>query len=130
MTNHQENKIKIVTFIILLCVSIFTLTDIVIDMNEGVPFHHLIHEAAIWVFSMGGAYYQFRIITWQKNEMDGYQEKIQELDSTNRKLKSEQKEFQKKISHLSTEFLLNIDDQFNKWSFSRGEKEIALLLIK
>jgi DNA-binding CsgD family transcriptional regulator len=130
MTNQQENRIKIITFIILICVSIFTLTDIILDMKGGVPLNHLIHEASIWLFAMGGAYYQFRIISWQKNEMDGYQNKIQELDSTNRRLKLEQEEFQKKISHLSSEFLINIDEQFNKWSFSRGEKEIALLLIK
>lgn len=130
MTNQQENKIKIITFIILISVSIFTLADVIIDMREGVPLDHLIHEAAIWLFSMGGAIYQFKIIKWQKSEMDGFQEKIQELDSTNRKLQLEQDEFQKKISHLSTEFLVNIDDQFNKWTFSRGEKEIALLLIK
>lgn len=130
MTNQQENKIKIITFLILIGVSVFTLIDIISDMNDEVPLNHLIHEAAIWLFSMGGAVYQFRIIKWQKNEMEEFQEKIQQLDSTNRKLKFEQGEFQKKISHLSTEFLVNIDEQFNHWSLSRGEKEIALLLIK
>ena len=39
-------------------------------------------------------------------------------------------DFQQKIGHLSSEFLSYIDAQFNQWSFSRGEKEIALLLIK
>jgi len=130
MTNIQENRIKIITFIILLGTSLFALVDIIVDMNEGISIGHLIHEAALWAFSMAGAFYQFKIIKWQKNEMNAFQTKINELDSKNAELKLEQQNFQKKISHLSTEFLINIDDQFNKWGFSRAEKEIALLLIK
>lgn len=130
MTNVQENRIKIITFVILLGTSIFALVDIILDINDKVPMEHLIHEAALWAFSMAGAFYQFKIIRWQKTEMEGFQTKINELDSTNNALKKEQENFQKKISHLSTEFLLNIDEQFNLWSFSKAEKEIALLLIK
>lgn len=130
MTNVQENRVKIITFIILLGTSIFALADIILDMNERVPFDHLIHEAALWMFSMVGAFYQFKIIKWQNKEMAGYQQKISDLDQANSKLKKEQENFKKKISHLSDEFLSNIDEQFNQWQFSRGEKEIALLLIK
>lgn len=118
------------TFVILLGTSIFALIDIILDVSEGVPFNHLVHEAALWLFSMIGAFYQFRVIKWQKKEMVGFQQRIDDLDQINSKLKKEQESFEKKISHLSTEFLSNIDEQFNQWSFSRGEKEIALLLIK
>lgn len=130
MTNVQENRIKIITFILLLGTSIFALVDIVIDMREGVTIGHLVHEAALWLFSMIGAAYQFRIIKWQSKEMLEFKQKISELDTLNGQLKAEQENFQKKISHLSNEFLNHIDEQFNKWSFTRGEKEIALLLIK
>ena len=130
MTNVQENRVKIITFIILVGTSIFALVDIVLDISEGVKFNHLVHEAALWLFSMIGAVYQFRIIKWQNKEMESFQQKIQDLDEVNLKLKKEQEIFEKKISHLSNEFLSSIDEQFNQWSFSRGEKEIALLLIK
>lgn len=130
MTNIQENRIKIITFVILLGTSIFALVDIIIDMNEGISMGHMIHEAALWFFSMAGAIYQFRIIKWQKSEMEGFQLKINELNSNNLQLKREQQDFQKKIAHLSSEFLFNMDEQFNSWGFSRAEKEIALLLIK
>lgn len=130
MTSVQENRIKIITFIILLGTSIFALVDIILDMNDGVTTEHLIHEAALWAFSMAGAYYQFKIIKWQNREMKGFQSKITELKTNNSVLKIEQEKFQKKIAHLSNEFLLNIDEQFNQWGFSRGEKEIALLIIK
>ena len=130
MTSIQENRIKIITFVILLGTSLFALFDIILDVQEGVSVDHLIHEGALWALSMAGAFYQFRIIKWQKNEMEGFQLKINELDSTNNMLKVEQEKFHKKISHLSNEFLSNIDEQFNTWGFSRSEKEIALLLIK
>lgn len=130
MTNVQENRVKIITFVILIGTSIFALVDIILDIGEGVPFSHLVHEAALWLFSMVGAFYQFRIIKWQTKEMENFQQKIHDLDQVNLKLKKDQENFERKISHLSNEFLSNIDEQFNQWSFSRGEKEIALLLIK
>lgn len=134
MTSTQENKIKIITFILLLGVSLFTMFDVVVDMKQGVGIDHLMHEIALWIFSMLGAFFQFRIVKWQSNEMTGYREKITELGlinaNLNQKIKEEQMDFQQKIGHLSSEFLSYIDAQFNQWSFSRGEKEIALLLIK
>ncbi|MFA6235940.1 MAG: LuxR C-terminal-related transcriptional regulator [Bacteriovorax sp.] len=130
MTIVSENKIKIITFLILVGTSFLALADIVIDMQKGIGLNHLIHEAFLWLFSMIGAFYQFRIIKWQSNKMLGFKQQIAELDKINEALKFEQKTFEKKISHLSNEFLNYIDEQFNKWGFSRGEKEIALLLIK
>ena len=77
-----------------------------------------------------GAFFQFRVIKKQNLEMGQFQQIITDLGLQNEKLKSEQINFQKKISHLSDEFLSHIDQQFNDWHFSRSEKEIALLLIK
>ena len=130
MTNAQENRIKIMTFILLVGMSLFALIDILLDLRDMITYHHLIHEAALWLISMIGAFYQFRIIKWQNKKLVGFKDKIVELDQINKDLKIEQKNFQKKISHLSNEFLSHIDEQFNSWGFSRGEKEIALLLIK
>lgn len=130
MTFVSENKIKIITFVILVGISLFALGNIALDITEGVPVSHLIHEGFLWLFSMVGAFYQFRIITWQKHEMADLGQQIEELDKINKALKIEQIDFEKKISHLSDEFLRYIDEQFNIWTFSRGEKEIALLLIK
>lgn len=130
MTIVNENKIKIITFIILVGTSFLAFADIITDVQKGISMEHLVHEAFLWLFSMIGAIYQFRIIKWQSNKMLGFKEKIAELDKMNETLKVEQKNFEKKISHLSNEFLNYIDEQFNKWGFSRGEKEIALLLIK
>jgi len=130
MTNVLENRIKIVTFLILAGISLFAGVDIYNDIIDGLKLSHLIHEIALTVFSLIGAVYQFRIIRWQGREILSYQERVQELDRLNETLKAEREEFQKQVSHLSNEFLVHIDQQFNKWNFTRGEKEIALLLIK
>ena len=130
MTYVNENKIKILIFVMLVGISLFTMIDILFDVNEGVPFKHLVHEGFLWLFSMIGAFFQFKIISCQKKELVGLGQKIQELYKVNDALKLEQRTFEKKISHLSDEFLKYIDEQFNLWNFSRGEKEIALLLIK
>lgn len=130
MTNVQENRIKILTFVALVVTSLFALSDIIFDMKEGVPVSHLVNEGALWILTIIGAVFQFRIIKWQSKEMLNFKAKIAELDEINTQLKIDQDEFKKKITHLSDEFLLYIDEQFNKWMFTRGEKEIALLLIK
>lgn len=130
MTNVQENRIKIITFVILLFISIFALVDIIVDSREGLSLSHMIHEAALWLFSLLGAIYQFRIIKWQNEKMGDFKEKIRQLDEQNTSLKKAQENFEKKISHISNEFLSHIDEQFNAWNFSAAEKEIALLLIK
>lgn len=130
MTSMSENKIKVITFVILLGTSLFAMIDVLLDLKEGVEMEHMIHEVALWAFSMAGAFYQFKIINWQKDTILGYRNRIDELDTSNIALKAEQENFKKKISHLSSEFLISIDDQFKKWGFSRAEKEIALLLIK
>ena len=130
MTSVQENKIKILTFLALLITSIFALVDIIVDMNEGVSHMHLIHEGALWLMSFVGAIFQYRIINWQYKEIHEFRAKIAELDELNLALKNDQDQFKKKISHLSDEFLSYIDEQFNTWTFTRSEKEIALLLIK
>ena len=134
MTNTEENKIKIITFALLLITSMFTFVDIATDVRAGEELTHLFFEIALWIFTMTGAYFQFRIVKWQSKEMQTFQEKISELGTLNsqlnEKIKNEQLGFEKKITHLSVEFLNYIDEQFNQWAFSRGEKEIALLLIK
>lgn len=130
MSYAHEKKIKIIIFWMLLGISLFTMIDILFDINEGIPFNHLLHEALLWLCSMIGAFLQYKIISWQEKELVGLGRLIQELYKANDELTIEKKNFEKKISHLSNEFLKFIDDQFNVWNFSRGEKEIALLLIK
>lgn len=130
MTCVSENKKKMATFLILVGISLFALSDMVLDISAGVPANHLVHEGFLWLFSMIGAFYQFRIINWQSKKMDGMEQKNEELARINQVLRVEQKKFEEKISHLSDEFLKNIDEQFDKWGFSDGEREIALFLIK
>lgn len=127
MTNVLENKIKLVTFAILAGISLFAGVDVYSDIIDGLPLSHLIHEIALWIFSMIGAIYQFRIIKWQRKEIISYREKVTALETAR---EVERKDFRNQIAHLSNEFLAHIDQQFNKWHFTRSEKEIALLLIK
>lgn len=127
MTNVLENKIKLVTFAILAGISLFAGVDVYSDIIDGLPLSHLLHEIALALFAFIGAFYQFRIIKWQGKEILSYREKVSELES---ELESEKAEFRNRIAHLSNEFLSHIDQQFNKWNFTRSEKEIALLLIK
>ncbi len=106
------------------------MVDLIFDIQDGIKLSHLVHEILLWFIALVGAIYQFRIIEWQNKKLVGYQQEILDLNALNENLKKEQANFKKKISHISDEFLGHLEEQFDQWSFSRGEKEIALLLIK
>ena len=76
MRYGNENKIKILIFVMLVGISLFTMIDILFDVKEGIPFKHLAHETLLWFFSMIGAFFQFKIISWQKQELIGLGQKI------------------------------------------------------
>jgi DNA-binding CsgD family transcriptional regulator len=130
MTRIEENRAKFITFVLLILTGVFTIIDISLDLHDGVPIGHLLYEIAVWLVSVLGAFFQFKIIKWQSSELFSFKQKIEELGLDNKNLIHEQGVFQQKILHLSNEFLSHIDEQFKNWNFSRAEKEIALLLIK
>lgn len=131
MTFVNEDRIKIFLFLLFSTISLLTLGDIVVDINEsGFKWMHLLYELTLWFLTLIAAIYQFRIISWQKDKMSDFKERLDILTLQNEKLKKEKSVFQNKIAHLSEEFIRSIDAEFSRWNLSRSEKEIALLLIK
>jgi len=109
--------------IVFLVFSVSFFVDIYIDIKEGVPVGHLVHELILLILALGAMAYQLRIIV----------NKNQQILSLNSELLQTKKDYQswKEKSHTNShEIRQMIDQQFGQWHLSHSEKDVALLLIK
>lgn len=109
-------------FFIVLIIA-FTSYDIIVDLNEGVSFDHVMHEFSILVFSVGLMILQLRS-SFRKTQY------ISQIKDELLKVTSEREEFKNKVAVHSNFFSQAVDDQFNAWHLTASEKDIAILLIK
>ncbi|MGE3608625.1 MAG: helix-turn-helix transcriptional regulator [Bacteriovoracaceae bacterium] len=109
--------------VLLFIFSFFFLVDVVVDLREGIPFSHVLHEVLLVLAGIAAIIWQLRVI-WSKEKR---------IDNLNTELLETKKEYQdwKEKSHRNASEIRNlIDEQFEKWQLSLSEKEVALLLIK
>lgn len=109
--------------IVLIVFASFFTIDIIIDMNEGIPFSHIWHEVALFFLAIGAIFWQLRVI-FHKNL---------HISSLNTELLETKKSYQewKEKAHASTQVLGHlIESEFGLWHLSQSEKDVALLLIK
>lgn len=107
----------------LLLIILFTASDIIIDLNQGLPFDHILHEFLILLLSLVLVIFQLR---------SGIQ-KSQRLENAASELKKiylENEEFKKKVSDHSSAFSQAAEEQFTAWGLTKSERDIAVLLIK
>ena len=97
--------------------------DIYLDIKEGLPFDHLLHETFILGFCLVLTLFQARVITRQRERLTVSEKEIKSLTLS-------RKEFQRKSMRFSSEFADAVSQQFMDWNLTEGERDVALLLIK
>jgi DNA-binding CsgD family transcriptional regulator len=97
--------------------------DIFFDLQENVPFEHLVHELGLLGLALAAGIYQLRLVL-NKDHI------IADFASQIRNLEFEQAQFKERFSKLKSDFSHVVDQQFSDWKLSTGEREIALLLVK
>ncbi len=111
------------THILLLAAfGLFFVFDINIDLQQGVPFTHLMHEVVLFGLSLAA-------IVWQVFQILG---KDRHISSLSRELLETKKSYQvwkEKTKSSAEEIRHSIDQQFSLWHLSHSEKDVALLLI-
>lgn len=116
----MKNKEIFIVSIVLGFVTIFVIGDVVIDYLHGSP---LIHSAIEFLVIFASCFSIF-ILTGQMNR------KNVNLELNLEKSKEDQKYWHDKSKIFLEGLSKNIDEQLNNWSFTKSEKEIAILLIK
>ena len=115
---------------ILSCIGIFSAADVLSDLDENVALSHMIGEAVVAIFSLAG------ILILRKQTLELMKEvkeqkillKISQDHHAKAVVEAEQwkNETKNALKGLSDA----IDAQLSRWSLTRSEKEVALLLLK
>jgi DNA-binding CsgD family transcriptional regulator len=122
MTKVHRQERLVITFILVL-ISALTLVDVFNDIQEGLPTKHLIHELGLVFICLSGIAYQLFIIKRKNTDLVSF-------DQKNRELSHENAEFKKQLQNRLLGAQSLVEEMFERWSLSKGEKDIAILLIK
>lgn len=114
---------RLLTLMGLLGITLVVAIDIVLDLREGLPWTHLLHEIVIVFFCIVLFLFQWRVITRQQKELVSSAHEIAELTKS-------REEFRLKSLRFSQEFSRAVEEQFAQWSLTESERDVAILLIK
>jgi len=122
-SNINRIKEKHILFTLILIISITTLIDILIDLNDGLPIRHLLHEVVLLVLCGAMIFFQARMIFRRDQELVLFGSEIE-------RIRKEKRAFKQKVEELSGNFAKILDEQLSSWGLSDSEKDVAKLLIK
>ncbi len=117
MSVGSEMKVII---LILIGISMLTGLDLSNDMGEGVTSKHALIEVTIIAISLSGIFFFVRKLRQEKRRLNTT------LDQAREDLRYWKQKSASFVNGLSSE----IERQFDQWSLTKSEKDIALLLIK
>ena len=117
----SSEKAVAVLFLVILCV--FTGFDLAEDYERGASFLHMAEELVV----MGFAVF-FLVGLWFRYGSLKTENVVLKKDLT--QVRGDFDKFQKEARHHIEGLTHLIDRQFEEWSLSKSEKEVALLLLK
>jgi len=108
---------------ILIGVALFTGADIFDDVGEGASVLHLIGEGLVAVLAILGAF-----ILWRRSLTLQIQVRKASIEKQEALMEAER--WRSEASHALKGLSDAIDAQMSRWSLTKSEKEVALLLLK
>ncbi len=108
---------------VLLVVMIFKLVDVIVDISLGVPDWHIISESFIVIISGIGAVFLIRDIKTRTSDISRLTAALTLSDDKLKNLSEEMKKARRIYSEV-------IHSQFEQWTLTKSEQEIAMLLLK
>lgn len=114
---------RILTLIGLLGIAVVVGLDMALDLSDGLPWTHLLHETLILLFCIILFVFQWRIASRQRKELARSATEIEELTRS-------KDEFRRKSLRFSQDFSKAVNEQFGLWNLTESERDVAILLIK
>lgn len=111
------------SIIFLILIIVFTASDIVIDLNQGISFDHITHEAMILVLSAALVIFQLRS-SIEKGQQ------LEKLANSLEIVSHEREQFRQQVADHAGAFSKAAEEQFKAWNLTKSETDIAILLIK
>ncbi len=111
------------SLLLFLIFSVSFFADIYVDLKDNIPLSHIWHEGLLFCLSLAATAWQFKLLLKKDRHIKHVEKELLET-------KDSYREWQQRSKHSAHEIRNMIDQQFNNWSLSTSEKDIALLLIK
>lgn len=109
--------------ILLLFFLVFFVTDIVTNIQDGIPTGHIWHEVILCLMAAGALITQIIVITGKNKHINLISSELLKVHDSYKTWKAK--------SHDQARVMRNmIDQQFIEWQLSQSERDVALLLIK
>lgn len=126
----SERRILFGLLAAFIVVALFSAVDIWSDLREGTDLAHVAAEGAIlFIGLVGAAFMARRLILVLRHAQAMHREAAElaeELDVT----RAEANRWRNEARDLMNGLAAALDQQFDRWSLSPAEKEVALLLLK
>lgn len=126
----SERRVLVGLLAAFVAVALFSAVDIWSDLREGTDPAHVAAEAAILLVGLiGAAFMARRLILVLRHAQAMHEEALdlaEQLDVT----RAEANRWRDEARDLMNGLAAALDQQFDRWSLSPAEKEVALLLLK
>jgi DNA-binding CsgD family transcriptional regulator len=115
---------RLVGIVFLAVIAICTTVDVVVDMDEGAPWTHMLVELAVVALSLlAGVYLWFRMA-------GGFGTRTAALRGELEAVRKEAGRWREEAAAIGKGLTAAIERQLEEWGLSPAEREIAFLLIK
>ncbi|KPK16344.1 MAG: hypothetical protein AMJ62_05940 [Myxococcales bacterium SG8_38] len=126
----SERRVLCGLLLAFLLVALLSAIDIWADLREGTTPNHVVAEAAVLGVGLVGSIFMARRLVLVLGRARTAQEQAlhlaEQLDAT----RAEASRWRNEARDLMAGLAAALDQQFDRWSLSPAEKEVALLLLK
>lgn len=126
----SERRVLVGLLLAFGAVALFSAVDIWSDLREGTDLSHVATEAAVLLVGLTGAAFMARRLVLVLRQAHAIESEAlglaEELDVT----RAEANRWRDEARDLMKGLAVALDQQFDRWSLSPAEKEVALLLLK
>ena len=119
---RRKMKDKVITSLLLL-IMFLNFRDVMVDLSLNVPTSHIIEESMIVLLAGLTAVY---LIFDMRRRTRKTKLLLAELNTANARLSS----MNNKLRNVKAQYLHEVENQFNDWSLTPSEKEVALFMLK
>ena len=116
----MRDKVIAIILLIIMCLNFF---DVLTDISLGVPVWHIFSESVIVIVSGIGALFLIKDISARTSDISNLKQELLISDDKFRNISDEMRNARREYSTV-------IHSQFEQWSLTPSEQDVAMLLLK
>lgn len=135
LNEHSRTKEQLVIALFSIATGLFTAWDLFIDSGMGTTINHIVLEGFIVLCSVAIFLRVMYLLFKREREKNlliqsNLTKQVQAMTLESLRLREDNKKYKEESQKLLKGIGEIIDSQFDKWSLSKSEKDVAILLLK